>query len=71
MWQQWKKTAPLMQVFIIGLCALAAYQGKSAGFVAMTFVLMQIGSLLGAWWGAKIKRKIEDRESRLPLQDRL
>jgi len=38
--------------------------------VAAIFVAMQIGAILGARWGVRLKGKIEARRGRLPLTPR-
>jgi uncharacterized membrane protein YfcA len=71
MWAAYKKTLLPMQVFIAILCIVAATYGEMPlpAVVAM-LVFLEIGALAGAWYGNRLKRKIEAADEKLPLQDR-
>ena len=72
MWEQYRKTFVLNQIFILAACA-GAYFYIAPGSVITALailVMMELGSLAGAWWGARLKRKIEDNAKKLPLQRR-
>jgi hypothetical protein len=70
MWQHYRKTLPFVQAFILIVCmTLFFYKAVPMGAVVVLFVMMQIGSLLGAFWAARLKQKIG--AGTLPLQSRL
>jgi uncharacterized membrane protein YfcA len=69
MWAQYKKTLIPTQIFIIGACVLGYYWGRLNVFqVIAAFVMMQLGSLLGAWWAARLKRQLSAEDEKLPLE---
>ena len=75
MWAQYKKTFLPMQLFIVAACAASLIWGKMPWpVVAVIFLVMQAGALLGAWsgawWGGGLRRRIQDRGHELPLQRR-
>ena len=75
MWEHYRKTLIPMQLFIIAACA-AAYLFKLMPWqaVLVTFVVMQLGALLGAWWGYRLRRQIirqSERDDELPGPQRL
>jgi hypothetical protein len=71
MWAQYRKTALATQMFILVMCALAYFFGKAPVRSILTiFVVMQICGLLGAWWGTRLKARIEKSELELPLERR-
>jgi len=62
MWQQYKKTLVGMQVTIAAFTA-GAYLMMYRSFVpaAVFFVVMQIGAVFGAYWGARLKSRTQAR----------
>jgi uncharacterized membrane protein YfcA len=68
MWEQWKKTAPLMQLMIVAFIGVAAYKQAPVPVLVVIFVMLEVASFLGAWWGARLKRRINARTDSLPLQ---
>lgn len=71
MWEQYKKTAPVMQATIIAASIIIYFITGRLWFVAlMFFVMMQIGALLGAAWGARLKSRIQGASNDLPLNRR-
>src|SRR6185436_2953974 len=59
MWQQYKKRFGGMQ-FVIALVAVMVFMATRNWITATTFlVTMELGSLLGAAWAARLKRKIQ------------
>ena len=71
MWAQYKKTLLISQLFIVGVCAaLWYYKRMHPAALGVVFLTMQLASLLGAWWGAWLKRRIERDDKTLPLQRR-
>jgi uncharacterized membrane protein YfcA len=72
MWEQYRKTAVVMQGFIVAACAAMKYFMRLPWpAVAVMFVVMQLGALLGAWWGARLRRKLTAQEEELPLRRKL
>jgi len=71
MWAQYRKTLIPTQIVvaIVCLCVLLVFKAPWQG-VAAIFVAMQIGAILGARWGLRLKRKIEASSGRLPLSPR-
>ncbi len=71
MWEQYRRYAVFNQLFIVAACATALWFLHWPWFVVLlVFLLMQLGALVGAAWGARLKRKIEGQANRLPLEDR-
>jgi uncharacterized membrane protein YfcA len=59
MWEQYKKTFASMQVAIAGVTLAVFFGLGRLWFVTATFfAVMQLGSLLGAFWGARLKRRL-------------
>ncbi len=75
MWNQYKKTAPFMQLGIAVTC-VGAYFATGGNWLGVLFffVFMQVAAVLGAAWGASIKyrreRANQKRDQRLPLEQR-
>ena len=75
MWTHYRRLAVYNQIFILVACVTAYYLLRMPlSAVAMMFVIMQAGALLGAWWSAKgaasalsTPRRPDDR---LPLERR-
>jgi uncharacterized membrane protein YfcA len=44
--------------------------GRQPIVALVFFIMMQLGALAGAAWGARLKRKIEDAQDQLPLHRR-
>jgi uncharacterized membrane protein YfcA len=71
MWASYRKRLPLMQATIVALCLAFYFVLKlPLPTVAAAFVLMQIGSVFGAWWGHRLQRRIEADADRSPLDRR-
>ena len=71
MWQQYRKTAVPMQLLILAFCAATYFfTGAPPLTVAVVFVTMQVGAVLGAGWGTRIKRRTKGQDDELPLQRR-
>lgn len=69
MWQQYRKTFWPMQAFILLLCAIGYFFLKMPLVAAVfLFVMLQFGSLFGAWWGMRLRRQLEKSNDRLPLE---
>jgi uncharacterized membrane protein YfcA len=68
MWAHYRKSLVVTQLFILFACVVSRWQGLNWGAIATMFVAMQIGALLGAAWGHRIRRKMRERQERLPLQ---
>ena len=71
MWEQYKKTAVRMQIFIAAVTAVAFfYSGRQWFFAMVVLILMQISAVFGAFWGARLKDSIESARDQLPLDKR-
>jgi uncharacterized membrane protein YfcA len=69
MWEQYRKTLIPTQMFIISACIVGYYWGQlSFGRVLPAFLFMQLAAIAGAWWAARLKRKIERAQNKLPLE---
>ncbi len=73
MWQEYKRRFWISQI-VIALGTIIAWQvGKlPPQQLVVIFVAMQVGAVLGAGMGAKIKRDVEagNRDDDLPLKPR-
>ena len=71
MWTQYKKTLIPMQLPIIAACVtMRVYRQMPWVSIVLFFCVMQLGALLGAALGARMRRQIERRDDPLPLQRR-
>ena len=69
MWEQYKKTLPVMQATILIATIIIYFAASRQWPVALFFfIVMQVGALAGAAWGARLKRKIKQRDDALPLE---
>ena len=69
MWDQYRRTFVLTQLFILVIVALLIFMAKAGRLNALlAFLFMQIAALVGAWWGTRLKRKIEAKREQLPLK---
>ncbi len=69
MWQQYKKTFLVTQISIVIFCAIALYmtRGNLPGCLTL-FVMMQMGSVVGAWYGVRLRTRMQHRAQALPLR---
>ena len=71
MWEQYRKTAAFTQIFVVAVCAAMRYFVKMPwAAVAALFVAMQLGALLGTWWGVRLRRRVTAEDDDLPLKRR-
>jgi uncharacterized membrane protein YfcA len=69
MWAQYRKTLIPTQIFIIGACVIGYYWGRlPLNRVLPAFLFMELAAVVGAWWAARLTRKIERSNNRLPLE---
>ena len=60
MWEQYKKTFVGMQLVIAAITAfIYLIVNKQPALAAMFFTTMQIASVLGAWWGHRLRRRMQ------------
>lgn len=60
MWEQYRKTALMMQITILAICLGMLFILKwPLPPVLATFVIMQFAALAGAWWGLRLRKRIE------------
>ena len=68
MWEQYRKTLIPFQIFILAVTVTVYFVlGRQWATALFVLLVMEVGSLLGAAWGARLKRKIERKDSELPL----
>jgi uncharacterized membrane protein YfcA len=71
MWKEYKRRFFVSQVLIVVVALLAWQVGKMEARQLITIIVaMEIGGLLGAWMGAKMKQQIERADEDLPLNKR-
>ena len=72
MWEQYRKTLVITQLFIWAACASIFYFGGGGSVVPVLaiFVIMQLGAFAGAAFGARVKAKMDRARDALPLQRR-
>jgi hypothetical protein len=71
MWEQYRKSFIFTQIFILVILAVLIFFAKAGWQRAATaFVFMQVAAVIGAWWGARLKRKILAAREKLPLDRR-
>ena len=62
MWDYYRKTLPRIQLFIalitVGLYFVLAHRWSMA---AAFFVMMQVGAVVGAWWGNRLRERLHPR----------
>jgi hypothetical protein len=69
MWTEYKKRFWTSQIMIVVVTILAWQVLHVKGQQLIMIVLaMELGALLGAWMGAKMKRQIERMDDDLPLK---
>lgn len=67
MWRAWWKRFWVTQLLIAGVCAVLRFHfGRDWAHVGIFFGAMQLGGILGAWWGHRLGKQIEQSEDRLP-----
>lgn len=68
MWNQYRKTAlPTQLAIIVAVVALLRFARVPTLGVAVLFIAMEIGAIVGAWWAARLARKLGLDPNRLPL----
>jgi uncharacterized membrane protein YfcA len=71
MWEQYRKTAAITQIFILAVCAAMRFFMNMPWLAALAmFVIMQLGALFGTWWGVRMRRRATAEEDDLPLKRR-
>jgi hypothetical protein len=62
MWDHYKETFPRVQLMIAFITAVVFFGLHQMWFVTATFfVVMQLGSVVGAAWASRLKRKLRPR----------
>lgn len=68
MWNQYRKTAlPTQIAIIVAVVALLRFAKVPLMGVAVLLIAMEIGAVIGAWWAARLTRKLGLDRNRLPL----
>jgi hypothetical protein len=59
MWQQYKRTLTRIQIVIV-LATIAVFVGMGQRWfmTVVFFAMMQVGAVVGAWWGDRLKRRL-------------
>lgn len=71
MWEQYKKTALFMQIFILAVTVTVFFvTGRQWLPAVMLFAVMQVSGLMGAAWGARLRNRIRRSDDELPLNRR-
>ena len=60
----YRKTLIPMQIGILAVCAFLWWRQVPWLGILVSFAVMQVFSLLGAFWGARLQRKVERRRDR-------
>ena len=69
MWEHYKSTFLGMQLMILVVtAAIYFFFGHILAMAAVFFVVMQVGSLFGAVWAARLRRRMADAADRLPVK---
>lgn len=67
MWEQYKKTFVITQLFVGAACGTVWFtSGHWAAAVTM-FAIMQVGGVMGAAYTARLQARAAKRSDRLPL----
>jgi uncharacterized membrane protein YfcA len=62
MWEQYKKTFAKTQAVIAAVAVgTYFYMGHVAARSAVFFLVMQLGAVVGAMWGVRLRRKVDSR----------
>jgi hypothetical protein len=62
MWDQYKRTFTKTQAVIaIATMGTYFYLGHGAARSAVFFLMMQIGGVLGAMWGTRLRKKVDSQ----------
>ena len=64
MWAQYKKTFVMTQIVICVLTLVIYFEtNRVLALAALYFVMMQLGSVLGAGWALRLRKRVERRSS--------
>lgn len=62
--EYYRRTLIPMQLCILGICAILYFKAAMPPVgILCFFVVMQLGSVVGAWWGTRLTRKMEARRT--------
>jgi uncharacterized membrane protein YfcA len=62
MWEQYKRTFIGMQVVITAVAVLVFFASHYWPHAVGFYLFMQLGSALGALWGNRLRRRIQERQ---------
>lgn len=69
MWAQYRKTAiPIQLMILVAAVVLYGFAKVPLPGLLLFLVAMEVGAILGAWWGARLKRKLNAEFDKLPLR---
>jgi uncharacterized membrane protein YfcA len=69
MWTEYKRTAVVIQLFIIALIGTVRWRAHTPwDALLFVFIFLQLGALAGAWFGARLKKQAQKSDDQLPLQ---
>ena len=59
MWDHYRKTFTKMQIFIaLATAGIFFGLGHRWGMASVFFAMMQVGAVVGAWWGNRLRRRL-------------
>ena len=62
MWTEYKRTAIIIQLFILALIATIRWRAQTPwDALLFVFIFLQLGALAGAWFGRKLVMRIDQR----------
>jgi|1185.fasta_scaffold489542_2 hypothetical protein len=62
MWEQYKRTAPMIQLTILMVTIAVLWLTRFIPAAAVFFIAMQLGAVFGAIWAYRLKRKLSKDE---------
>jgi MFS-type transporter involved in bile tolerance (Atg22 family) len=58
MWKQYRKTFVGMQVVVAMAASAILWWSRVPGLAALFFLVMQMAAVVGAFWGARLDRRL-------------
>ena len=68
MWDQYKRTFLGMQLVIAAVATLTFFVSHFWAHAVVFFFIMQLGSVLGAAWGNRLRRRIQARQYQMSIR---
>lgn len=71
MWAQYRKTMIPIQLIILVVCGVLWFAAKMPPIGVLLFLFtMEVGAIAGAWWAARMHRRVNKYRADLPLRPR-